>query len=195
MSAPIESNHAESSVDGLCLACGLCCNGAIFGDVKVQPDEPVERLRALGLRLTPARPVKRSPLAGTTPPSSSAFKLRQPCCAHAHGECRIYPERPRYCREFECALFKSVQNGKTSRKAAFDIIHTAAQQVDKVRGLLATLGEHNEMDGLAARYRRLARRMESAGASDADGAGTFSELTLAMHDLNLLLSERFYPGS
>jgi hypothetical protein len=46
---------------------------------------------------------------------------------------------------------------------------------------------------LSIRFRRTARRLEEVGL-DAQAADTYGRLTLAMHDLNLLLSEAFYPG-
>jgi hypothetical protein len=43
------------------------------------------------------------------------------------------------------------------------------------------------------RFRRAAKALKEAGG-DLEKAETFSRLTLAVHDLNLLLSEKFYPG-
>src|SRR5262249_32014463 len=93
----------------LCLTCGLCCNGVIFADVKIQPKDDADRLRTLGLPLTK--------------PRDSAFpKWRQPCAALDGCRCRIYAERPHYCREFECALLKAVNVGRVGAEAALRII-------------------------------------------------------------------------
>jgi hypothetical protein len=61
-----------------------------------------------------------------------------------------------------------------------------------VLGLLRKLGNMNEEQDLAARFRAIRRRLEQAPVNRRSAA-TFAELTLAMHELNLKLSEEFYP--
>lgn len=173
-------NHATdpnpAPAETLCLSCGLCCNGVIFGRLKLQPEDDVDRLRALGLSI---------------PPSNRTPHLHQPCAAFEGCRCAIYSERPSYCRKFECLLLKSVKAGQTSKAAALQIIATARKRADKVLGLLRALGDADESVALGLRFRRTTRRMEKGGL-DEKGAATYSELTLAMHDLNLLLSEAFW---
>lgn len=65
----------------LCRACGLCCDGSLFGRVPLAEDERVHL-----------------PLA----PGGNAFD--QPCPAHVDDACTIYETRPRACREFTCRL-------------------------------------------------------------------------------------------
>jgi hypothetical protein len=179
----------------LCLACGLCCNGVLFKDVELQPGDGAERLSALGLPLRNARsvprPSKRSPRSKPGPPK---LKLAQPCVALCAGnECRVYLQRPTRCRQFECALFKSVAAGETELPAALKTVQAARQRADRVRHLLRTLGDADEHLALSLRFRRTRRRLEARGLNDGS-ADTFSELTLAVHALNVLLSSRFYPG-
>jgi len=173
------ANHDSSQ---LCLECGLCCNGVIFARGQLQPGDDVARLKSLGLRLA-AR--SRSPAADR--------KFIQPCAAFDGSRCNIYCERPQYCREFECLLLENVQAGRLESKAALRIIRTARQKADKVKLLLRNLGEEDEAAALSIRFRRVKRRVES-GALDDETADLFGELTLAVHDLNLLLGEAFYPG-
>lgn len=168
----------NSVAEGLCRACGLCCNGVIFADVKLQRGDNAERLRGLGLTFKPA---------------NAATKFTQPCAAFEGCRCRIYAERPRYCREFECALLKNVVAGETGRAQAFDIVGQAHERVNKVRQLLHELGETEESEPLDRRFRRLGKRLEE-GALDEASAGLYGELTLAVQDLNVLLSQAFYPG-
>ena len=52
----------------------------------------------------------------------------------------------------------------------------------------------NEHVALSPRFRKVKKRMES-GALNEESADTFAALTLALHDLNVLLSESFYPGN
>jgi Fe-S-cluster containining protein len=84
----------EAELATLCRACGLCCDGSLFGRVDFEPDE-VPSARRRGLRVLP---------------NGKGFE--QPCDALASsaevpGErcCRIYDERPRACRRFTCLLY------------------------------------------------------------------------------------------
>ncbi len=174
-----EMDAKQSVAEQLCRACGLCCNGVIFGDVRLQPGDNPERLRALGL--VPACHAK------------GPDKLMQPCQAF-DGCCRIYADRPQYCREFECALLKSVLAGRTELAAALRIVKTARRRAERVLKLLRELGDSSEQISLSKRFRRVQRRMET-GPIDEAMADTFGELTLAVHDLNCLLSDAFYPGA
>jgi uncharacterized protein len=183
LNASTSSIHA--SAESICLACGLCCNGVIFADVKLQPKDDCARLQALGLPLL--KPRKANAPARTQ-------RWRQPCAALDGCRCRIYSERPKYCREFECLLLRSVQAGQTAPAAALRIIRTARQRAEKVRRLLQTLGDTDELTALAVRFRRISRRMQQIDMDEA-AADTYARLTLAVHDLNLVLSSAFYPGS
>ena len=167
----------------LCLECGLCCNGVIFADGQLQPADDAPRLEALGLRLLPHR---KSQIANQ--------KFQQPCAAFDGCRCRIYGGRPQYCREFECLTLQRVKTGRLETAVAFRVIHAARRRADKVKRLLFELGDDDEQMALSLRFQRVQKHLES-GISDDETAELFSRLTLAVHDLNLLLSEAFYPGS
>src|SRR5262245_58713156 len=128
-----------SDASALCLECGLCCNGVIFADVRLQPGDDAQRLRSLGL------PVRASAAA-------KVQKFPQPCALLEGCKCRGYGERRKYCREFECVLLKSVKAGRMKKTAAREIIATARRRADKVRSLLAELGDTNAHLALAARF-------------------------------------------
>lgn len=180
----------------LCLACGLCCNGVLFKDVELQPGDDAEYLRLLGLPIRePRRIQSESGHALRSKPDLRIPKFPQPCAALCAGNrCRIYAERPARCREFECALFKSVAAGETELAAALKTIRAARQRADQVRRLLCALGDTDEHLALSLRFKRTRRRLEAGGFDDAS-ADTFGELTLEVHALNVLLSSRFYPGN
>src|SRR5947209_8425884 len=95
----------------LCLECGLCCNGTIFADVRLNQADQPELLRREGLRIN-AGPGGRP-------------RLVQPCAALEGKRCRIYELRPGCCRQFECLLLKSVKAGRTDFDEAQKIISTA----------------------------------------------------------------------
>jgi Fe-S-cluster containining protein len=175
----VESNSPKLTLaaEGLCLKCGLCCNGVIFADVRLQRGDRAEHLKALGLPVTGSRPMV----------------FAQPCAALEGCRCRIYNDRPRYCREFDCLLLKRFKAGKIGGRAAHQLVATARGQAERVRELLSRLGERDEKAPLATRFRRTAKRLEQNAQGDKT-ARTYGELTLAFHDLSLLLSETFYPA-
>jgi len=187
---------APDSLPGqLCLACGLCCNGVLFKDVELQRGDDVAHFKSLGLPIQEARRVRRKSNRSSQPkPKVPLAKFPQPCAALCPGNrCRIYAERPARCREFECALFKSVATGGSKLGDALKTIRAARQRADQVRRLLRAAGDTDEHLALSLRFKRTRRRLE-AGECDDASAETFSELTLAVHALNVILSSRFYPA-
>ena len=176
----------------LCLKCGLCCNGVIFADVRLQPGDNAERLRALALRLTATRSRKGNS-SGRSANAQPVWKLKQPCDALEECRCRIYSNRPDHCRRFECALLKKVHRGERTGAEALRIIRSARRRVAGVKRLLVKSGDQDETVPLKKRFQKLQARLES-GTANAEAATHFSELTLAVHDLNLILSREFYPG-
>lgn len=166
----------------LCLSCGLCCNGVIFADGELRPGDDAEKFRELGLRLKARRGER------------SEQKFHQPCGAFANCRCSIYADRPEYCRAFECALLKRVNAGALSSDTALKAIRSAKQKSEKARRLLRALGCTDEYVSLSVRFRRMNRRIHSE-ARDHGRADTFGELTIAVHELNLILSREFYPGT
>lgn len=173
------------SSEALCLACGLCCNGVIFVDVKLQPNDSASRLRRLGLQVNEGRKCRND---------ASVLKFPQPCRAHDGCRCGIYAERPQYCREFECVLLKSAAAGRVSGAEALKLIGSAKECAEAVRQLLIELGDHDEELALGARFRRMRRRLEKGGFDENTG-GLYGRLTLAVHELNLIISQAFYPGT
>lgn len=163
----------------ICLECGLCCNGVIFADLQLRPGDDLTRLQAL--------------LPGARVKLKSKSKFPQPCVALDGCRCRIYADRPRYCREFDCLLLKNVKSGRINQDAALGTIRTARQRADRVREVLRQLGDTEETAALSVRFRRMKKRAEAGELNDA-AADLFGELTLAVHDLNMLLSDAFYPA-
>ena len=166
----------------LCLECGLCCNGVIFSRGQLQPGDDAQQLQNLGLKLVSKRKAQ-----------TAAQKFHQPCAAFDGIKCNIYSERPAYCRQFECALLKNFNSGRLDEFSALRAITQARQYADAVRQLLRDLGDADEHVPLTLRFRRVTRRMESL-APDEGSLENFGKLTLAVHDLNVVLSESFYPG-
>jgi hypothetical protein len=83
---------------------------------------------------------------------------------------------------------------RTTEGAARRVIQETVRQAERVKQLLRELGDLDASVPLSRRFERTRRRIES-GAPDRRTADTFGELTLAVHELNRLIAESFYPGS
>ena len=161
--------------------------------VRLEPEDDAGRLRSLGLPLFSAKAGSRRNARirnGNSTAKLSAFQ--QPCAALEGCRCRIYADRPKYCREFECLLLKNLQAGRleAASGAALFERHSARS---KSSGCCGNWGIRTESPALSIRFRRMKQRMES-GSTDAQSAEIFSRLTLAVHGLNLRLDESFYPA-
>jgi hypothetical protein len=88
-------------------------------------------------------------------------------------------------------LLTSVASGAVEKKAALSIIRRARDQADKVWHLLRELGDTDEDLALKTRFERTTKRLEQNGW-DGQTASLYGQLTLALHALNVLLSESFY---
>lgn len=82
---------APRDESALCLACGLCCAGAFYDLVPLDPDE-LDHARRLHLPL-----FEREPM----------LTFRLPCPRLDGKACTIYTERPRECARFACELLKA----------------------------------------------------------------------------------------
>ena len=164
-----------SAVDQLCPNCGLCCNGVLFADVELQPGDNAGRLMDLGLLL------KKKGLQRV---------FAQPCRCFDGKLCKIYADRPKRCRTFECGLLKRVQAGELSAIAALKQIAVAQEQADKVRQLLRRFGDAGEQLALTKRYRLvMAQPIDLAG--DETAGETRGELMLAVNGLMQVLQRDF----
>lgn len=102
--------------EALCLSCGMCCNGAMFGHV-VLLDADLPALDAHG---TPT-------LAGDSGPV-----LPQPCPYLSERRCTIYADRFRSCRDFDCVTLQAAQRGEIDMPEAQRRIALANAALDAV---------------------------------------------------------------
>lgn len=138
-----------SAIDQLCPACGLCCNGVLFGDVELQRGDDAKKLAALGVKLF-------------TKGRKKVFN--QPCACLADGLCTLYADRPTRCRSFDCRALQRVQQGQLTVAAARKAIALATRQAAEVRRLVRALGDANETQPLNRRYAAImAQPMDLAG--------------------------------
>jgi len=128
-----------NGIDQLCSNCGLCCDGVLFADVELRKGDDVQRLAELGLSLE-----KKG--------RKQAFA--QPCACFDGTLCRVYAERPKRCRTFDCGLLKRVQAGELGADAVLETIAQAKHQVEKVCELLRCVDSDDERLALSHRYER-----------------------------------------
>jgi hypothetical protein len=168
--------ESTDAVSQLCPNCGLCCNGVLFADVELRAGDNAKQLAQLGLRLEKKG---RSKLA-----------FAQSCACFDSTLCKIYGDRPRRCRTFECGLLKRVQAGELAAGAALKIISKTKRRVEKVRGLLHQLGQK---DGRVVLIKSYTEAMSapidlSKAETDSDRRG---ELMLAYDELMQQLQRDF----
>ena len=101
---------AEQSA--LCLACGLCCTGALHGAVEVKAQD-VAVVRSLGLAVEPVE----------DPAGEHSF--RQPCPLYLDNRCSVHGRHPPSCQEYQCALLKKLAAGGVDVGAALAVVHEA----------------------------------------------------------------------
>ena len=167
--------HRMNGIDQLCPNCGLCCNGVLFADVELRKGDDAKRLAELGLLLE-----KKG--------RHQAFA--QSCACFDGRLCRIYNERPKRCRTFECGLLKRVQAGELGAGAALKTIVQTKRQVEKVCKLLRGTGSDDEQLALSQRYGRAMSRPVDLSAGKAS-AGLPGKLMTTYRDLMQTLQGDF----
>lgn len=121
----------------LCSGCGMCCNGVMFDNVRLQPGESAKELLSAGLK------VRRK---------KGAHTLQQPCPAFCGTHCAVYEIRPLRCRQFECAQVLRLRAGTISLAEARSAIERVKTKVAEVTRLMDLLGDQNDKRGLAHRF-------------------------------------------
>ena len=80
------------ATDGLCLRCGMCCDGTLFRYVELRPPDDRAALKRAGLEI---RSFRRS----TAGQSVVGQRFPQPCAAlDPQCRCQVYADRPASCR-------------------------------------------------------------------------------------------------
>lgn len=163
-----------NAVDQLCPNCGLCCDSTLFADVELRAGDDPKRLAKLGLSIKKKGKVK--------------LAFAQPCACFDGKFCKIYADRPRRCRLFECGLLKKVEAEELSAGAALKKISEAKSLAKKVRDLLQSLGQPTEKMALTKGYAAaMGEPIDLAG----DSAERRGELMLAVNDLMHVLQRDF----
>lgn len=157
----------------LCTSCGLCCDGTIYDNLRLEPGESAE--------------------FGTSDrvqESAEGEMLQLPCPLLSGTCCTIYASRPAICRKYRCAQLRAVEDGALPFDAALDNVARAKSLVAEVRRYLAP--------GQAIDEVRKSWLAWSRGRESDFGEGLkvedVSKLNLAMMALNLWLDRHFRPS-
>lgn len=167
--------RSAEAIAKLCPACGLCCNGVLFGDVELQRDDDAKPLGKLGVEFF--RKGRKTAFA-------------QPCACLVNGLCRIYADRPKRCATFDCGLLKRVQGGKTTSTAALTKIAETKRRADEVLKLVRQLGNTDESLPLNQRYAAVIAEPIDMSADEAD-IERRGELMMAVSKLVEMLERDF----
>ena len=96
----------------MCLACGLCCDGGLYDNVRLDEEDRV-RLAEHGI--------------------ATQDRLLHPCPHFVDQSCSIYEIRPWRCSDYQCQVLQQMLNGEMDAESAHAL-------VDKAKGLRAELG-------------------------------------------------------
>jgi hypothetical protein len=165
----------DEAVAKLCPACGLCCNGVLFGDVELQRGDDAKQLTKTGVELF--RKGRKT-----------AFM--QPCDCLVKGLCSIYAHRPKRCAAFDCGLLKRVQREELSAVAALKKIAEAKRRAAEVLKLVRQLGNKDESLPLNQRYSAVIAQPIDMSADEAE-IERRGELMMAVSKLTDVLGRDF----
>lgn len=152
MPDPAVDPTAEAAAARLCLDCGLCCNGVLFDNVRLQPGDTAKALTAQGLKI-----------------KKGQF-FNQPCSGLNGALCTLYQNRPTRCRAFVCGQFRAVAAGEVDFATAAGRIAEVRQGVAEVERLLSGTAGNNMRKPLAQRYATaVGAEMEEGRGVDLEG--------------------------
>lgn len=152
-----------SLASSLCLDCGLCCNGTIYGFIELEGED-------------------RNCLTGTDAriqDHDQGARLLFPCALLDGAACTIYRNRPSVCQAFSCTVLNQVADGAIDEAEARRRIAEAKAA--------AARAEPEYLPGetpAEARYRWFAINREPPIPADA-------RFNLLMTALNLVLDRYF----
>jgi Putative zinc- or iron-chelating domain len=159
-----------------CQDCGLCCDGTMYHSVLLQEEDNKAKLTGHGIPLLQIS-------------QSSGFE--QPCPASHACSCTIYQDRPTVCREYRCALLKSVDDGHisadTARQLIADTIILRDRLAIEVRGFTG-IDSKISLPKLFDEMVAILNEMEPKARQKVN-----PKLLLDVGTLRIVLSKRFDP--
>lgn len=159
----------------LCQACGLCCDGSMFFDVRLQSGDSAPALKQLGFRIQHKKKYDF---------------FDQPCIAFKNQCCSIYHDRPTRCRAFQCQQLKRLTQGQTTEAEVLKKIQEAQSKIAVIKKLLYDLGPTNLKKPLLQQYQQIvATPLDSSAEKKV--VEERAQLDEALSSLNELLNQEF----
>lgn len=168
MDVPVATLEPASVKSAVCMACGLCCSGALFDYAPLDPDEEHLLARASFTRWE----------------DKAGFAL--PCPLLEGRRCAGYDDRPRACARYRCEVLAGLDAGAITPDRALQLVHRGAELADQAMAASPTPGR------TIAALRR-AFRANADGWAEADDAGraVLAPLRLALVALDRHLDTHF----
>ena len=159
----------------LCLYCGFCCDGSLFGLARIGKAEEVESLEGKWFV------IRRE---------DGKNWFLQPCPHYRNEKCRIYDDnsKPLICSDYKCILLKKCLNGDMSWLTAGKIIHNTKKVMADVKSSLRSSGRDDAPPSLNERLAKLGIMAESEEFRQNNG-----DLLLKVNELTSLL-ECYFKG-
>lgn len=167
----------ESAENALCQGCGLCCDGSLFADVLLARNE-----------LPPIQAVINYEC------QDHGSYLQQPCQAFDNHLCKVYEDRPRGCRQFECQLLHDTKADRLAISDAQATIIDVRSQIRHIETLLTQLGNTDKHLPLSFRYEEALAAAWVLSEPEALQK-TREELYQAVTQLDADLQDRFRTSS
>jgi Fe-S-cluster containining protein len=149
----------------------------LFADVELASRDEASALEVLGLDIEDDE-------------EDNGELLLQPCGALKGKRCSIYPYRPDCCRTFECRLLQEVKCGGVCVDRAKEKIAEALKRIERIKELVAQLGQGNERLPLKERCVEALALPEEVDA-DPEMNRKRDELEAGMISLERLIQETF----
>jgi Fe-S-cluster containining protein len=124
------SESRDLELTALCQSCGLCCDGSLFGRVRLESSD-VDSARRHRLLVV-----------------ANGKSFEEPCTAlvkrDTHQHCSIYAERPESCRRFVCELYAGQVREPASLDDRLALVRRAKALLAFLENAGVRFGEHDE---------------------------------------------------
>ena len=168
--------EADATQQALCLSCGFCCDGTLFGQVPLKADDFLVPLQAGGIQIQ-------------TKGTESFFK--QPCTAYQQGCCQVYTGRPASCQKYRCQLLRKYERGAVSWAEAQQRIGRVQTLKESLRTELARIVPDGNRMSVVAILSLVPTHPELA--ADPDLLKTWAPVMLRLSALLDCLHTHFQP--
>lgn len=169
---------APENEQAVCLECGLCCDGTLFGHAELGPGEKGHLPDLIEQRVFM--------LGG-----KDYFRLP---CLYFKGKCTIYGNpRAEVCGSYRCRLLSDMGEGKVSPEEAMEIVRRAVEMRNRLVSAYSIFRPGEEMLPFTRILRELGKLNESKAGNDVSGA-EYEIIQAQCNIFEALLIRHFRPS-